>query len=130
LSRWHQQYNQSPFLHVDGQTGIGGNKIINVIDLTFRLAYHYPSGQNTAVMWCEIYRSSEKTGAYLYVEELDDFSRVPDSLLKLLGRLEHVMCLELTPQRSLAQADSGEVSRNLKEKGFFLQLPPAAYTQN
>ena len=80
-------------------------------------------------MQCEIYRSSKKTGVYLYIVAEDDFSRVPDSLLKLLGRLEHVMHLELTQERTLAQADPGEVRRNLEEKGFFLQLPPAVYTE-
>lgn len=80
-------------------------------------------------MQCEIYRSSKKTGAYLYIAVEDDFSRVPDSLLKLLGRLEHVMHLELTPGRNLARADPDEVRRNLEEKGFFLQLPPSTYDQ-
>ncbi len=80
-------------------------------------------------MWCEIYRSSKKADAYLFVEKEDDFSRVPEPLLALLGQLEHVMRLELTPERSLAQADPAEVRRNLAEKGFFLQLPPNEYTQ-
>jgi uncharacterized protein YcgL (UPF0745 family) len=79
-------------------------------------------------MQCEIYRSSKKSGAYLYIEQEDEFSRVPDSLMKLLGNLEHVMHLELTQERTLAQADPDEVCRNLEEKGFFLQLPPTAYT--
>lgn len=80
-------------------------------------------------MQCEIYRSGKKPGAYLYIEEEDEFSRVPDSLLKLLGNLEHVMHLELTQERTLAQSDPSEVCRNLEEKGFFLQLPPTAYTE-
>lgn len=66
---------------------------------------------------------------YLYVNEKDEFSRVPDSLLKILGRLEYVMRLELTQERTLAQADPGEVRRNLEDKGFFLQLPPTACTE-
>lgn len=82
-----------------------------------------------AVMWCEIYRSSKNAEAYLYIEEEGNFSRVPETLLNLLGPLEHVMHLELTPQRSLAQADTAEVRRSLAEKGFFLQLPPKAYAQ-
>jgi len=82
-----------------------------------------------SAMQCEIYRSGKKSGAYLYLEKEDDFSRVPDSLLELLGHLEHVMHLELTQERTLAQADPGEVRRNLEEKGFFLQLPPTAYTE-
>ena len=41
-----------------------------------------------------------------------------ETLLNLLGSLEHVMRLELAPERSLAQADTEEVRRNLEEKGF------------
>ncbi len=80
-------------------------------------------------MQCEIYRSSKKAGAYLYIAVENDFSHVPESLLKLLGRLEHVMHLELTAGRTLALVDPGEVCRNLEEKGFFLQLPPSTYDQ-
>ncbi len=49
--------------------------------------------------------------------------------MKLLGTLDHVMNLELTSERKLAQADPDEVRRNILEKGFYLQLPPSAYNQ-
>jgi len=80
-------------------------------------------------MQCEIYRSSVKVGAYLYVANIDDFTGVPASLLTLLGRLEHVMSLELSPEQTLAQADPVEISRNLAEKGYLLQLPSLDYTE-
>ena len=76
------------------------------------------------MMNCAIYKGRAKADAFLYVAERDDFSRVPAALLKLMGRLEHVMDLELTPERRLAREDVLEVMRHLREQGWFLQLPP------
>lgn len=76
-------------------------------------------------MHCAIYRSSKKADHYLYVERDDEFSRVPSALLALLGRLEHVMSLELHVQRKLAQADVVEVMQRLRDQGYYLQMPPA-----
>ncbi len=78
-------------------------------------------------MWCAIYRCSRKAETYLYValtEGEPDFSRVPETLLVSLGRREHVMDLELTPDRKLARVERDEVVAALVERGFFLQLPP------
>jgi uncharacterized protein YcgL (UPF0745 family) len=75
-------------------------------------------------MNCSIYKSAKKPDSYLFVEREGDFSRVPASLLRLLGALQWVMSLELTPERKLAQADVRKVMSNLKDSGFHLQLPP------
>ncbi len=75
-------------------------------------------------MQCAVYKGHRKPDAYLFVEREDDFSRVPGSLLEMLGRLELVMTLELTPDRTLAQADPEQVRQQLKEEGYYLQLPP------
>ncbi len=75
-------------------------------------------------MYCAIYRCRKKEGAYLYVSVKDDFSRVPRALLDLMGKLEHVMDLELTAERKLAQEDTQEVMCHLREQGWYLQLPP------
>lgn len=75
-------------------------------------------------MNCVIYKSLKKDEMYLYVEKKDDFSRVPDSLMGVVGRLEFVMELELTPERKLAREDADEVRKNLAEQGFHLQMPP------
>jgi len=64
-------------------------------------------------MKCVIYRAERKPDAYLYIEREADFSRVPEALLKLLGRLEQVMALELTAERRLAQADPQQVRLSL-----------------
>lgn len=75
-------------------------------------------------MKCVIYKGRRRADTYLYIEREDDFSRVPEALLGMLGRLERVMELELTPGRALAQADPEQVRRLLREQGYYLQMPP------
>jgi uncharacterized protein YcgL (UPF0745 family) len=76
---------------------------------------------------CAIYGGCKKSDSYLYVENKDDFSRVPKKLLEMLGKLEFIMELELHPKISLAQANTQEVMGMLKEKGYFLQLARREY---
>ncbi len=78
-------------------------------------------------MKCAIYKSSRKRNTYLYIEREGEFTRVPQRLLRLLGRLEFVMTLELTPERKLAQADVEEVCAHLRSQGYYLQIPPTDY---
>lgn len=75
-------------------------------------------------MFCAIYRSRKRRDTYLFLAVRDDFSRVPEPLLALVGETVHVMDLELTPKRRLAQADAAEVMSRLREQGWYLQLPP------
>lgn len=74
-------------------------------------------------MQCAIYKSRRKQDTYLYLATKDDFSNIPDALLKLLGEPVHVMDLELRPDRKLAREDTAEVLRNLRERGWHLQIP-------
>ena len=78
-------------------------------------------------MNCVIYKGSKKYDSYLYIEKEDDFSRVPDALMSMLGTLEFVMALELSPERKLAQADVEAVMAKLKDEGFYLQMPKQDY---
>ncbi|HHI92712.1 MAG TPA: YcgL domain-containing protein [Gammaproteobacteria bacterium] len=75
-------------------------------------------------MQCAIYKGNKKTDHYLYVENEDDFSRVPPALLDMLGHLELVISLELSAKRQLAQADVNNVMRQLAEQGYYFQMPP------
>lgn len=75
-------------------------------------------------MQCVIYKGRRKSETYLYIEKADDFSRVPETLLQLLGELQKVMDLTLSPDKPLANADIDEVIRLLEEQGYFLQMPP------
>lgn len=74
-------------------------------------------------MQCAIYKSCRKQDTYLYLAARDDFSCVPEALLKLIGVPVHVMDLDLSPERKLAQEDPTEVLRNLQERGWHLQMP-------
>ena len=73
-------------------------------------------------MFCAIYKSRQQADTYLYVARKDDFSQVPATLLGLLGEPVHVLDLELDASRQLAQEDTGEVLRNLAERGWHLQM--------
>lgn len=75
-------------------------------------------------MQCHIYKGRKKQDHYLYLPKEGDFSKIPASLLQLLGPLEEVMILELTPDMRLARANPAEVLRTIAEQGFYLQLPP------
>ena len=74
-------------------------------------------------MQCAIYKSRKKQDTYLYLAAKEDFSRVPEPLLQLIGQPVHVMDLELSPDRKLAQEDAAEVLHNLQERGWHLQMP-------
>ncbi len=75
-------------------------------------------------MQCFIYKSLKKSELYLYVENKDDFSKIPETLLNSFGRLEFVMDLELIVGLKLAREDVKKVLASLKDKGFFVQMPP------
>lgn len=75
-------------------------------------------------MHCAIYKGHNKIDHYLYVERKDDFSRVPEALLNIMGKLELVMTLELSPDRTLALADINQVRESLREQGYYFQMPP------
>jgi uncharacterized protein YcgL (UPF0745 family) len=76
------------------------------------------------MMHCAIYKGSLKPESFLYIERPDDFSRVPELLLKMFGELELVMELDLGSRTKLANADLEEVKHLLVEQGYYLQMPP------
>ena len=78
-------------------------------------------------MHCFIYKSLKKTDYYLFVERENNFERVPETLLNMLGALELVMSINLDKREKLSQASPAEVRQLLVEQGYFLQLPPNHY---
>jgi uncharacterized protein YcgL (UPF0745 family) len=78
-------------------------------------------------MHCVIYKGPKKIDHYLYVERENDFSRVPEALLEILGKLEFVMALELSPERTLAQVDIHQVKISLRDQGYYFQMPPQTH---
>lgn len=75
-------------------------------------------------MLCVIYRSTKRDQTYLYVEKKDDFSRVPEELLKGFGVPQFSMMLNLANREKLATADIVKVRQSLEEQGYYLQVPP------
>ncbi|WP_162285790.1 YcgL domain-containing protein [Pantoea stewartii] len=75
-------------------------------------------------MFCVIYRSPVRNQTYLYVEKKDDFSRVPDALLKGFGKPQLAMVINLAQRDKLANADINKVKQGLSEQGYYLQIPP------
>ncbi|MGB5327893.1 MAG: YcgL domain-containing protein [Gammaproteobacteria bacterium] len=73
-------------------------------------------------MLCYIYRSDRKLDTYLYLADKDDFSVVPEDLLRVFGPPEFSFSFDLTQERVLAKEDSGEVLDNLANQGYHLQL--------
>lgn len=61
---------------------------------------------------------------YLYLTEKDDFSKVPESLMQLLGDLDYSFEFDLSKDRKLVKAEALEVLRIMAENGYFLQMPP------
>jgi hypothetical protein len=75
-------------------------------------------------MLCAIYKSPKKAQTYLFVQTRDDFSAVPEALMKTFGTPILVTLINLATKEKLAMADLDKVKVNLNEQGFYLQLPP------
>ncbi len=80
-----------------------------------------------ALMHTWIYKGVRKQNTYLYLTAKDNFERVPQALLQLLGELVFVLDITLTKERHLHHAEVEEVMRQLDIAGYYLQLPPGDY---
>jgi len=63
----------------------------------------------------------------LYIPEKDNFSNIDELFFTQFGAPAFVMELELTPERKLARADPKKVIACLKDKGYFVQMPPTTF---
>ena len=82
----------------------------------------FKPSDSIADMLCHIYRSNRKVDTYLYLLDKDDFSVIPQDLLRVFGEPEFSFSFELTEDRELAKEDTGEVMENLENQGYHLQL--------
>ncbi len=53
-------------------------------------------------MICVIYRSLKRDQTYLYIEKKDDFSRVPEALLKTFGQPQYSMMISLSNRKKIS----------------------------
>ena len=74
-------------------------------------------------MLCAVYKSPRKKETFLYIEKKGDFSPVPKALLETFGQPELVMLVPLH-KRQLATADAAKVMDEIRQNGFYLQIPP------
>jgi len=75
-------------------------------------------------MLCVIYKSTKRDQTYLYVEKKDDFSRVPEALMKTFGQPQLAMILPLDGRKKLINAALEKVKEALTQQGYYLQMPP------
>ena len=78
-------------------------------------------------MLASIYRSNKKEEMYLYVSIKDDFSMVPESLMKVFGKPEFSLQLNLAKRDKLSRVDINDVREKLESEGYYLQLPPVIH---
>lgn len=77
-------------------------------------------------MHAYIYKSQRKPDTYLYLARKNDFDCLPAPIRERLQPFEHVLDIELTPERRLAREDPATVRSNLADRGFHLQMPPSS----
>lgn len=73
---------------------------------------------------CAVYKSSKKADTYLYVEKRDDFSEVPEALMKVFGPPKFVTLVPLIKHDKIANIDRSEFIDKVTSEGYYLQLPP------
>ncbi len=74
---------------------------------------------------CEIFKSPRKDEMYLYVDKRQGLAEVPAVLLERFGKPISVMTMILTPEKPLARAKTEDVMAAIRDKGYYLQMPPA-----
>lgn len=63
----------------------------------------------------------------MYIDKQDDFSSIPETILKSIGQPEYVMQLDITPDRKLAREKATDILKGIEENGFFIQMPPTIH---
>jgi len=71
-----------------------------------------------------VYKSKRKADTYLYVAKKDDFSNVPEALMKQFGVPMFVMLVPVQKRKTIANIDTKIFIEKLEQDGFYLQLPP------
>ena len=75
-------------------------------------------------MNCQIYRSEKKDETYLFLAADQSFEELPEDLRTTFGEPVFVMALKISSKSKLARVETQSVLESLRERGYFLQLPP------
>ncbi|MCK5882036.1 MAG: YcgL domain-containing protein [Sinobacterium sp.] len=73
---------------------------------------------------CDVYKSVQVQGMYLYVEKLEGLERVPELLMNKFGAPKHVMTMLIKPEQQLSIVSGEKLLLEIIERGFYLQMPP------
>lgn len=73
---------------------------------------------------CEVFKSSRKDEMYLYVDKRQGLTQVPEPLLETFGKPLPVFTMLLTADKKLSRVKAEDVIEGIKDKGFYLQMPP------
>lgn len=73
---------------------------------------------------CEVFKSPRKDEMYLYVDKRQGLSLVPELLMETFGKPLPVFTMLLTAEKKLSRVNAADVVEGIKDKGFYLQMPP------
>ena len=73
-------------------------------------------------MQCFVYRSSIRSGLYVYLADENGLGQLPEPVRRQLGRAELALQFELSESRRLSQEDPQVVMENLRRDGFHVQM--------
>lgn len=74
-------------------------------------------------LFCSVFKSTRKSGMYVYVDRQTGVAALPEQLRLVFGEPVHVLDMVLTPTKKLAQVEARKVLEAIAESGFYLQLP-------
>ncbi|MFC0269689.1 YcgL domain-containing protein [Kushneria aurantia] len=75
-------------------------------------------------MLCQIFSSPRFEEMFLYVDRARGLEDVPQALLEHFGTPRPVMIIPLDERRRLARVEIQAVIEALRDKGYYLQMPP------
>jgi uncharacterized protein YcgL (UPF0745 family) len=73
---------------------------------------------------CCVLASDRQAEMYLYLPDEAAFADLPQGLQQRFGRPRPVMSLVLSSDRRLARVKVADVMAALRERGYYLQMPP------
>ncbi|WP_110654975.1 YcgL domain-containing protein [Salinicola halimionae] len=74
---------------------------------------------------CEVVKSPRRDEMYLYLDKTQGMAPVPKALREHFGPPIPVMTMLLRSERPLSRVDVVRVMADIREQGFYLQMPPA-----
>lgn len=79
------------------------------------------------------FKTVKKHELYLFVPKEDELQtaldKLPNELLVMFGEPKHVFDFELSEEKKLPRSDTKEVLASLKQKGYYMQMPPGENTE-